>query len=208
MSDAAPTPTRRDRWRLRYGASPVHLLLHAAGIGAAAFALAQALDPRAVPSAGRLLLWLLGGAVVHDLVLLPAYVAADGALRRLAAALRPAGGPPAGVPLRGHVRIPAAIAGAVLLVHLPSVLGEAPRGRLLTTGHPPPDFAGRWLLLAAGLAAASAVVYGARVARAQGRTRCRTPAAVPMTSTSPETGSTATACGWRTVAARARSRVP
>lgn len=163
VGGTAVPPPREGRWRRRYGASPTHLLLHLVGIGLAALALRQAFDPS---TALNLAGWLLGGALLHDLVLLPGYVALDRGLRQVGTAIRPRGWPPAGVPFRGHLRVPAAIAGAALLVYLPAVLGRAPRGRLLSTGYSLPDYAGRWLMLAAGLLALSALVYATRVARA------------------------------------------
>lgn len=166
VGGTAVPPPREGRWRRRYGASPTHLLLHLVGIGLAALALRQAFDPRYSSTALNLAGWLLGGALLHDLVLLPGYVALDRGLRQVGTAIRPRGWPPAGVPFRGHLRVPAAIAGAALLVYLPAVLGRAPRGRLLSTGYSLPDYAGRWLMLAAGLLALSALVYATRVARA------------------------------------------
>ncbi len=65
--------------RGRYGASPLHLLAHLAALALAAWALLQALQ---LGHAQRIVLWLVGAVVLHDLVLWPAYTALDRLARR------------------------------------------------------------------------------------------------------------------------------
>ena len=60
--------------RARYGASPLHLLAHLAALALAAWALLQALQ---LGGAERIVLWLVGAVVLHDVVLWPAYTTLD-----------------------------------------------------------------------------------------------------------------------------------
>lgn len=139
----------------RYGASPLHLLGHLAAIAVVALALAQMLAPDVAPFPLNLLLWLFAGALVHDLLILPAYAAADRGLRAVV--------PAAAV---NHVRFPAAIAAVTLLVYFPRILDRQPQNYERALGHPPPDFLGRWLAFTAALFALSAILYAARRLRA------------------------------------------
>jgi hypothetical protein len=149
--------------RRRYGASPLHLIAHLLALAIAVYAVGKVLHPRY--SRGlNYLVWLLGGAVVHDFVLAPAMALADRLVRAL---------PPAAV---NHVRFPAAISGAMLLVYWPLILVRADGNYVRATGRHVEGFATRWLLVTAGLFAASALVYAARAAgrgRAARRARGR-----------------------------------
>jgi hypothetical protein len=136
--------------RRRYGHGPLHLLGHLALIAFAAWVLAQMFRGAVAPQPLNLLLWLLLGAVVHDLVLLPAYSAGDRVLRRLPA------------DAVNHVRFPLAVSGVLLLVWFPLILQRRPSGYVNALGHEPPDYLGRWLAITGGLAALSALVYAVR----------------------------------------------
>lgn len=173
MSDD-PTPRRTPGmlWRQTYGASPLHLLLHLAGIALAAWALSQAFDPRYSATALNLLLWLVAGLVVHDLIALPLYVAVDRIARAAWSVPRWLRNRRASAPVlgtvrgNGHVRFPAVVSAVLLLVYLPNILGKAPKGHVLSTGLPEqPDFATRWLLITAGLFLLSALIYAVRSVR-------------------------------------------
>jgi hypothetical protein len=146
--------------RRAYGAGPLHLLGHVALIALAGYALSRAFQPRVAPQPLNLAAWLLGGALIHDLLLLPAYSLADLAGRRVL--------PPA---LLNHVRIPVALSGVVLLVYAPRILDRQPQNVVNALGEPPPDYLGRWALLTAALFLASAMVYAFRAARAARRRR-------------------------------------
>jgi hypothetical protein len=147
----------------RYGAGPLHLVGHVALIAVAGYALSRALQPRFAPEPLNLAAWLFAGALIHDLLLLPAYGLADAAARR---ALPPT--------LLNHVRIPVALSGIVFLVYAPRILDRQPQNVINALGEPPPDYLTRWALLTAGLFIASALVYAFRAARAA---RGRRPAA-------------------------------
>jgi hypothetical protein len=142
--------------RRRYGAGPLHLLGHVALLGVVAYALSRAFEPRFAPEPVNLLAWLIGGALVHDLVLLPAYSALD------AAAVRTLG-----PRLLNHVRVPFVLSAVVFLVYAPRILDRQPRNVVNALGVEPPDYLARWALLTAALFGVSASLYGIRAARAR-----------------------------------------
>jgi hypothetical protein len=155
--------------RRRYGHGPLHLLGHLALIVLAGFALAQLFGMDVAPQPLNLALWLALGALVHDLVLLPAYSLADRAIRRLPA------------PLVNHVRFPLAVSGLLLLVWFPLILERQPGNYVNALGREPPDFLARWIAVTASLLGLSAVAYVLR--RAGGRARgARPPRSAPTAS--------------------------
>jgi hypothetical protein len=132
----------------RYGASWLHLAGHVAALALAAYAVSRVLHPRY--SRGlNYVVWLVGGAVLYDLLLAPSAALLDRLLRQLGPAVN-------------YVRFPAAISGAILLVYFPLIFAKADRNYLRSTGHHVGGFAARWLLISAGLFAASALLYGVR----------------------------------------------
>lgn len=144
------------RW---YGAGPLHLV----GL-LASFALAwYAADLLLASNTLNYIIWIVGGAVVHDLVLLPIYSAVDRAIRA-----RVGGRPQPTVPWVNHVRVPLFLSGLLFLVFSPLILG-LPAGFEGTTGFSTDPYLGRWLAITGGLVVASALGYGARVLRAQRR---------------------------------------
>ena len=151
------------RARSRYGASPLHLLGHLLALALMVYAVSRVLDPRF--SRGlNVVVWLVGGAIVHDLVLVPGYSALDAVARRVT---RPRA--PRAVPAINHVRFPAAISGAMLLVYFPLILVRADGNYVRSTGHHVTGFATRWLAISAGLFLASGVVYLVRVRASRAR---------------------------------------
>jgi hypothetical protein len=152
-------------FRRRYGASPRHLVGHLAALGIAAYALSRVLVPRY--SRGlNVVVWLVGGAIVHDLVLVPAYSLLDAAARR---ALPRRGERRLGASALNHLRFPAAISGALLLVYFPLVFTKADGNYVRATGHHVSGFGARWLAITVGLFALSALIYLVRVRRARAR---------------------------------------
>jgi hypothetical protein len=149
--------------RRRYGASFLHLVGHLLALGIAAYAASRVLHPRY--SRGlTYLVWLVGGAVLHDLVLVPAYSIVDGLARRVPL-------PPGAL---NHLRFPALVSGAMLLVYWPLILVRADGNYVRATGRHAEGFATRWLLLTAGLFLTSAALYAARAgARARAARRPR-----------------------------------
>jgi hypothetical protein len=135
----------------RYGSSPLHLLGHLVAVAIAAYAVSKVLHPRY--SRGlSFLVWLVGGAIVHDFVFVPLYSLLDRAARVL---------PPA---VLNHVRFPAAISAAMLLVYWPLIFVRADGNYVRATGRHVEGFAGRWLVITAALFLASALLYAARAA--------------------------------------------
>jgi hypothetical protein len=146
------------RARLRYGAPGWHLAGHALAFAAIAYALSRLLQP----SVGRplaIVVWLVGGAVLHDLVLLPLYSLGDRVVRA------------AGGRAVNHIRVPAAISGVLLLVYFPLIAAKASAAYERNTGRQPPDYLGRWLAITGALFAASGVAWVVRAARSARRTR-------------------------------------
>jgi hypothetical protein len=131
--------------RERYGASPLHLLAHLAALALAAWALLQALQ---LGGANRIVLWLAGAVVLHDVVLWPAYTTLD----RLARRGRPAG-------WANYVRVPVGISALVLLVFFPVMCGKGEGAYTRVSGMTWEGYTARWLLVSAALFAGSAVLY-------------------------------------------------
>lgn len=145
-------------FKSRYGANPVHLIVHVVGLAIAAYALVQLLgEKRWVNFAA----WFLAAAVLHDLVLLPAYTALDHVFR----ARLPSRSAAHRVPIVNHVRAPALISGLLLLIYFPLILGPAGPGYFSATGHHPSGYLRNWLLITIALFAGSAAVYAVRVWR-------------------------------------------
>jgi hypothetical protein len=160
--------------RRRYGNGPLHLAGHLALVALAAWVLWHMFGSDVAPRPLNLLLWLALGALVHDLVLLPAYSLVDRAVRRLPA------------DLVNHVRFPLALSGLLLLVWFPLILERQPGAYVNALGRQPPDFLGRWLAVSAGLFILSALVFALR--RAAGRGRAAPPAR-PAPPAGPPAGS-------------------
>ncbi len=141
-------PAGVPRMKARYGASPLHLLVHLAVLALAAWALLQALD---LGGAERIVLWLVGAILLHDLVLWPSYTALDRVARR---------GRPVG--WANYVRVPLGLSALMLLVFFPVMCGKGEAAYTRVSGATWEGYAGRWLLVCAVLFAVSAALYLAR----------------------------------------------
>ncbi|MDX6758704.1 MULTISPECIES: hypothetical protein [Streptomyces] len=159
-------------FRHRYGASPLHLLLVATSFALAVYAGVRLLKADTFGVA----LWFVGAALVHDVLLLPLYSVTDRAAQAVCGAscardfvVR------VGV---NHVRVPAFVAGVLLLVWWPLILRRVDHFTSYT-GLPADGFLARWLLITAALFGASAVVllvrmwHGTRASRRAARARAR-----------------------------------
>ena len=181
-------------FRRLYGKNPLHLAGHLIVIGITAYLLSIMFQARFAPEPLNLVLWLLGGAVLHDAVLLPIYGVLNAAFTRgvgggdgtsvkelamgpaqsskVSAAERSAAQPPTSrdaqraVPVINHIRTPIVVSAVLFLVFLPRILERQPQNFLNALGHEPPDFFARWLFVTALLIAGSAVLYGMRRIRA------------------------------------------
>ncbi|MGI8816199.1 MAG: hypothetical protein ACR2G2_13240 [Pseudonocardia sp.] len=147
-----------------YGANPLHLL---ALLGCFALAGYAALQVGSEPSWPIVALWFLGAVIAHDLVLFPLYALADRSLTGGLRALRPArGGAAPRVSPVNHVRVPILGAGLLLLLFFPGVIRQGGKTYLDATGQTQQPYLARWLLITAAMFLISAVIYGARLARA------------------------------------------
>jgi hypothetical protein len=134
--------------RLRYGASPLHLLAHLAALALAAWALLHAFR---LGGAERIALWLVGAVVLHDLLLWPAYTTLD----RLARRGRPR-------TWANYLRAPAGVSALLLLVFFPVMCGKGEASYARVSGASWEGYAGRWLLVSAALFALSGALYVVR----------------------------------------------
>ena len=134
----------------RYGASPLHLVLHVALLAAFGWVALQLADAR---QAANIALWFVAALVLHDLVLLPFYSAVDRAASRVATAQR-----------INYVRVPAALSALLLLLFFPPILGRNDASFARVAGTEPSGYAERWLLVTAAVFGVSAALYLARAA--------------------------------------------
>lgn len=104
-------------------------------------------------------LWLVGAALLHDLVLLPLYAVADRAVARGLGTAGRRGWTP-------YVRVPAALSGLLLLVWFPLISGMVGARYRSATGLSPNGFLTRWLLISAVLFGGSALLLALRARRA------------------------------------------
>src|SRR4051794_9783389 len=96
-----------------------------ASFGLCGYALVRLLADHAEQVAG----WLVGAAVLHDLLVLPLYAGADRLLHRAVRAARPA----LRVAAVQHLRVPAFVSLVLLLVYWPLISGgSGPRYRAAT----------------------------------------------------------------------------
>ncbi|QOV34845.1 hypothetical protein IM697_32810 [Streptomyces ferrugineus] len=131
--------------------SPLQILLLACSFALAGYAGVRLLEGDWF----EVTLWFVGAAVVHDLVLVPLYGAADRALLRGFEAVDSRRWMP-------YVRVPAALSLLLLLVWFPLITGRVADRYASGTGLNADGFAARWLLITAVLFGGSAVVFVVR----------------------------------------------
>ena len=132
-----------------YGAGPEHLLAAIASFAVAGWALARVLGLLSDPV--RLVAWLAGAIVAHDLVLFPLYTALGLVVARVAP-----------VPALNHLRVPILLCALALLVWFPLILRKSPAGYMRASGMSADVYLERWLLLSAALLVGSAVILALR----------------------------------------------
>lgn len=149
--------------RRGYGEGPLHLVLMAASFALAAYAGVRLL----AGDTFGVIVWFVGAALVHDLVLVPVYGAADRLL------CRSAGRRPAAV---NFVRVPAFLSGLLLLMWFPLITRQAVHYEP-ASGLSPDVFLGNWLLITAALFTVSALWLVVRTVRSRRRETNRRPSA-------------------------------
>jgi uncharacterized membrane protein len=143
----------------RYGAGPGHLVAILATFGVAAYALERALELTSNPD--RIVIWLGGSIVAHDLLLFPLYALVGAVLAAVLLSRRPHDR--MRIAVLNHLRAPALLAGLLLLVWYPLVAGPADRGFTRLTGLSKDVYLDRWLLLTAALFAGSGMLFALRL---------------------------------------------
>ncbi|MEV1318956.1 hypothetical protein AB0J14_23070 [Micromonospora arborensis] len=136
-----------DRLRTGYGAASWHLVVVTAAIVLAGWVALRLADEATF---GRMLLWFVGAAIAHDLVLFPVYASADRVLRTLVRGR---------VTLLNHLRLPALGSALLFLVYSPGILRLGETTHLAATGQDQRPYLVRWLLLSATLFLLSGVTY-------------------------------------------------
>jgi hypothetical protein len=156
-------------FRRHYGASPLHLLALAGCLFLGGYV---ALQMQHLAGGWRILVWLGGAVVGHDLLLFPLYALADRTLvtaagfpRRRSQAVTRA------VPWINHLRVPVVVSGLFLAVSFPLVLRLSPGTYAAATGLSVRPYLGRWLALTGGLFVGSALLYALRLGRVGARSR-------------------------------------
>ncbi|MER8032582.1 hypothetical protein ABTZ78_26870 [Streptomyces bauhiniae] len=141
---------RRPTFRALIG-SPLQLLLLVCSFALVAYAGVRLLSADWL----GVVLWFVGAALLHDLVLVPLYSVLDRALR-------------AGTAARWtlYVRVPAVLSGLALLVWAPLILGLSADRYRSATGLDPDVYLSRWLLITAVLFGGSALLLVLRLRRA------------------------------------------
>jgi len=143
-----------------YGASPLHLLALVACFALAGYAARELFSSEPV----WVLVWFVGAAVGHDILLLPLYAIVDTALVRAGRQQRAAAETTNQVPWINYLRFPAAISGLLLIVFFPSIFRLA-SSYSVTTRLSPDSYVQSWLLVTGVLFAVSAVAYAVRLRR-------------------------------------------
>lgn len=144
-----------DRLRAGYGAGPTHALVLLVCFTVGGWAVFLVSGEATV---WRMLLWFVGAAVAHDLVLFPTYAALDRGLRRATGA-----DSAARRPVLNHIRFPALAAALLFLVFLPGILDLGRDTYQAATGQPRVSYFVRWLAVSGALFALSGAALAIRL---------------------------------------------
>jgi hypothetical protein len=150
-------------FRRLYGAGPLHLLAHLAGLAI----IALPLDRIFTGGGGvtGLLVWYLGLVIAHDLVFVPAYTGLDRLFRATTARMPLPSR--TGPPVINHVRAPVVISALLLIIYFPLISRRSDGPYLAMSGHHLTHYLRNWLLITAVLFLASGLIYAVRVIRAR-----------------------------------------
>jgi hypothetical protein len=150
------------RFRHVYGAGPLHLVAVAASMAVAGYALSRVFDDVGRP--WRVVTWLAGAIVAHDLVLFPVYALIGVAVSTLLLG-RAARVSRLRIAALNHLRVPALLSGLLLLVWFPLVARKAPGTYARATTLSVDAYLGRWAAITAMLFGGSALVFALRAHR-------------------------------------------
>ncbi|MDQ3663912.1 MAG: hypothetical protein M3353_04540 [Actinomycetota bacterium] len=151
----------RPRFVAAYGAHPLHLLAMLASFALAGYAAVRLVETAPVAVG----VWFVATAVGHDLLLLPLYAIVDTGLVRVWRRRRTGDMALPRVRWINYVRVPAMLAGLLLLVFLPSIFRLGEDDYTAATGLLPDQYLANWLLVSAVLFGVSAVAYAVRLRR-------------------------------------------
>ena len=143
------------RWKEFYGANPLHLLALLGCFAVTGYAVLQLLPG---PNTLRIVVWFVGAALVHDLILFPLYALADRSLTGAARSRRAARGSV------NWVRVPALLSGLLLLLFWPVVFQHSEPAYRRASGLDQDPYLERYLLVVAALFLGSAVLFAGRKA--------------------------------------------
>ena len=150
----------KQRFQYEYGAQPLHLIAVATSLLLSGYGLLRIDD---LSNTGRILIWIVAAALLHDLVAVPLY----SALLRIAhgSAAKAITTRAMALHALNHVRVPAGLSLLLLLVYSPLIFGFGADEYLATTGREVDPYLGRWLLISAAMFLISGVAYAARLRR-------------------------------------------
>jgi hypothetical protein len=151
-----------ERFRHAYGAGPLHLAAVLTSTAIAGYALSRVFQDVGRP--WRVVTWLGGAIVAHDLVLFPLY-ALFGAIAATLVIGRATPTSRLRIAALNHLRVPALLSGLLLLVWFPLVARKAPGTYARATTLSPDVYLTRWLLITAILFAGSALLFALRAGR-------------------------------------------
>ena len=143
------------RFRELYGAGPLHLLLMLAALLLGGYAVLElGLGELFEPDSWwqSIVVWFVGAAIAHDLLLFPAYALGDRFLTARSVTLRP-------VRILNHVRVPLLATGLTFMVFFPGILQQGSDAHERASGLTQEPYLERWLLLSAAFFVVSGVVY-------------------------------------------------
>jgi hypothetical protein len=142
----------------RRSLSAVGVAAHVAVIAIAAFAISRTLEVASTDGL-NFVIWLVAGAILHDVVLLPLYSLVD-----LVSRLAMSDHPLRRIHAANHVRFPAAISLVVLLVYAPTILDRNPGTFERLSGRPQAtDPLEAWLWITLGLFVVSGAALALRL---------------------------------------------
>ncbi len=148
-------------FRRLYGENPLHLFAQIITLALAGYAASRV--PLESDVWVKMLIWFVGAALGHDLVLYPLYAIADSATHfRLFRRARPLPHV-AGVPWINYLRVPVGLSLLLLLVWWPLILSDAPGTFFAATGLATDVYLPRWLAITGVFVLVSAVLYALKV---------------------------------------------